>query len=121
MNASTKEKRRTTRVTFRAEAVLRTAAEEISAPADTRDISIQGLFLRTSPKPPVGALCDVDIRLTGSSSELVIHVKGRVVRHDEDGVAIAFEGVDFDSYFHLKNLLLYNAADPSAIERELPL
>lgn len=121
MTEEKEEKRRSTRVEFSAEAVLRTLEAEVSAPADTRDISIQGLYLRTDQKPPLDALCDVEIRLSGSSSDLSIRVKGRVVRHDEAGVAVLFEGVDFDSYFHLKNLLLYNAADPSAIEREAPL
>ena len=31
---------------------------------------------------------------------------------------ISREPVDLDSYWHLKNLLLYNAADPDELEKE---
>jgi len=121
MNVANNEKRKNTRVLFRSEVAMRTLEGVFHTEADTRDISLQGVYLRTDQKPPLSQCCDLEIKLSGASSQLSIRVKGRVIRHDPHGVGIIFEGVDLDSYFHLKNLLLYNAVDPSAIEREAPL
>jgi len=121
MSTTGEEKRRKTRVAFEGEAVIRTMDEEITAPADIRDISMQGIFLRTAHQLHTDTLCDVEIMLTGASTRLSLKVKGQVVRSDEDGLGIEFKGVDIDSYFHLKNLVMYNAADPAAIEDESPL
>ncbi len=121
MNAEDTEKRKNTRVAFRTEVEVSTLDETFLARADTRDISLQGVFLRTDRKLPLNQHCDLQIKLTGASSVLSICAKGRVVRQDDNGVGIVFEGVDLDSYFHLKNLLLYNADDPREIEHEAPL
>ena len=121
MSTGDVEKRKNTRVVFQAEAVVRGYGEDFSARADTRDISMQGLYLATDRRPPFNATGELEIKLTGTSSHLSIRVKARVVRHDSHGVGFVFEGVDFDSYFHLKNLLMYNATDPDVIKREAPL
>ena len=118
MSANSPEKRKYTRVPFQTEALVEGLNEAFRVQAKTRDICLDGLYLITHHRPALNASCDLSITLTGSSSRLAIKVKARVARHDPQGVAFAFEGVDPDAYFHLKNLLLYNAADPEAILRE---
>ena len=118
MSAQSPEKRKHTRVPFHAEALVEGLDEVFRVQSNTRDICLDGLYLITHHRPPLNARCGLTITLTGPSSRLSIKVKSRVARHDPQGVAFAFEGVDPDAYFHLKNLLLYNAADPEAILRE---
>jgi hypothetical protein len=119
MKPETEEKRSHTRVQFSTRVVVKTLDEEVfRAQADTRDISLQSAYLRTRRKPPINRYCELEI---GAGPAPPIRLKGRVVRHDGDGVAIIFEGVAMEPYFRLKELLLSCAADPDAIVREAPL
>jgi len=114
-----KERRKKGRVHFETEVVLRRGAYEMVTSAETKDISIKGVFITTDKKIPVGTPCDIEIILTGTSSKLSLRMKGSIVRQDKSGLGIIFDVIDFDSYFHLKNLLMYNASDPVALEKEM--
>ena len=114
-------RRRKTRVRFETQVILRIKDVEVTAEASSRDISLQGVFLATDAALPQGAPCEVEILLTGSSSRLSIRVRGHVARRDAEGLGIVFESIDPDSYFHLRNLLLYNSSDPEEIENEQAL
>jgi hypothetical protein len=111
-------RRSKTRVHFETRVIIRTAETEIVSQASSRDISLKGVFVLTDRSLPVDTPCDVEILLTGSSTRLSIRVQGHVARQDGDGLGIIFESIDPDSYFHLRNLLMYNAPDPDAIEEE---
>ena len=115
----TEEKRGKTRVAFQTQVVIRAGDTQITSGANSRDISLRGIFVKTNQRLPAETACDVEILLTGSSSRLAINVKGRVVRETPEGMGIVFDALDVDSYYHLKNLLLYNARDPDALEQEI--
>ena len=57
--------------------------------------------------------------MTGTTSELSIQVKGKIMRCDARAIAIKFTGIDPDSLFHLQNIIRYNSPDPEAAEREI--
>jgi hypothetical protein len=113
------ERRQKTRVHFETHVIIRTEASEVRAEADSEDISIKGIFVKTQDKIPEGTLCDLEILLTGSSTRLVLTIKGKIKRQEEDGVAIGFESMDLDSYMHLKNIILYNVTDPEETKKEM--
>lgn len=113
------EKRKRTRVAFETRVALKAGETRIVSDASSRDISLQGMFVRTDQPLAVGTACDMEILLTGSSSRLSIRVQGRVARQGAAGVAVVFDSLDVDSYYHLKNLLLYNAQDPDSLEKEI--
>ncbi len=79
---------------------------------------MKGLFARASETLPVHSECRVVLQLGGPNSDLTIEVGGRVVRSDPDGKAVEFSEIGMDSYFHLKNLVLYNSVDVEQAERE---
>jgi hypothetical protein len=65
----------------------------------TKDISSSGAFL-LSPKPVAeGRTVDVEVvlsfetlhRITGGRGKVIVRVKGKVVRSDETGMAVAFD------------------------------
>ncbi len=112
------ERRSKTRVRFETRVVVRTDDAEVTARAGSRDVSLQGLYVTTDKRLPEGTPCEVEIRLTGTSIRLSIHAEGRVARSDARGLGIEFDSFDPDSYFHLRNLVMYNSEDPEAIERE---
>jgi hypothetical protein len=88
--------------------------------ADSRDISLKGMFIKTDQVLEIGMPCDLKLILSGASTNLSIAVKGEITRQGDGGLGVSFSEIDLDSYWHLKNLLLYNARDPDAIEGEFP-
>ena len=66
----------------------------------TRDISSAGAFVPTTDPLEEGEFVRMEMFLSletlrsilGTNSRVIVHVKGRVVRSDDLGMAIAFEG-----------------------------
>lgn len=57
-----------------------------------RDVSMSGIYMETKDRPPLDAPCSVEIVLQGNNSRLVIdQLQGRVVRMDDEGVAVNFD------------------------------
>ena len=113
------EKRKNTRVSFNTHVVLKCNEVEIMAVAGSKDISMKGIFVETDRKLPVGTQCDVGILLSGTTSTLSLSMKGIIVRDTPTGMGIHFESIEVDSYYHLKNLIMYNSSNPDAIEDEI--
>lgn len=81
------------------------------------DLSLKGAFFRAAVTPRIGVSCDVRLRLDGT--EIEVHALGKVVRITPDGCAIQFtEIIGIDCLEHLRNLILFNAADTGQVERE---
>ncbi len=112
------ERRKQTRVHFETQVVLKSEGSEIISNVNSRDISLKGIFIRTKKKIPIGAPCDIQILLTGTTNPLYLNLRGRIVRHANSGLGLHFDSIDADSYIHFKNLLMYNASDPDAMEKE---
>ena len=85
----------------------------------TKDLSLRGVYVKTQERLEVGTPCRLEIELTGSTSRLILAIKARVVRVDQEGMAFLFDEIDLDSFFHLKNILYYNSGDPDRIDREI--
>ena len=113
------EKRKKTRVHFEAQVILKSGTIEIVSNVISKDISLKGMFIKTDKKIPLEALCDIKILLTGTTNKISINLKGRIVRQDSSGLGLSFDSMDLESYSHLRNLLMYNAVDPDAMEKEM--
>lgn len=113
-----KEKRKKTRVKFKTQAVIKTDKSDILAESRSENISMKGILVHTKKMIPVGTSCDIEIILTGVSSKLSLSIKGVITRQDEQGLGIEFKSVDIDSYFHLRNIIMYNASNPKELEKE---
>ncbi|NDY43603.1 PilZ domain-containing protein [Dissulfurirhabdus thermomarina] len=121
MKGNARDNRRNVRVPFRRSVVLRALEGELEPIESdrTRDISLRGVYCYCDRRFPVGTACEVELRLSGTSSELSLRIEGEVARVDEEGLAVAFRGMDLDSLFHLKNILYYNTGRPELIDEEL--
>ncbi|MBW1671424.1 MAG: PilZ domain-containing protein [Deltaproteobacteria bacterium] len=84
------EKRRRARISFYTEIVLKAKGFEVAVNANLKDISMNGLFVETDKKIPIGTPCDIEIIMTGKSSKLMISAEGLVARQGESGVGIQF-------------------------------
>ncbi|PJC70892.1 MAG: hypothetical protein CO017_02985, partial [Zetaproteobacteria bacterium CG_4_8_14_3_um_filter_59_5] len=89
-----------------------------TVPGDISDISMNGIYLRSSLAVSLNDACEVRVYL-GETEPLVIHAQGLVARCDDDGFAVHFTGLYCESYDHLKQIILLNAASKESAEQEL--
>ena len=115
------EKRNHERVPFTARVTVFSKGQRIVSDADTRDISLKGMYVASRQRLNIGTHCGLELQLTGASSQVTLNIDGTVVREDGNGFAVVFNTIDLDSYFHLKNILLYNTEDPDAFSDRLSI
>lgn len=97
-----------------------TDANEVVTTADLHDVSMNGLLAHCGGTIIAKGEVRVGIRLEpGGDEDLTLEIKGRVRRSDAQGTAIEFLEIDADDVEHLRNLVLYNSADPDRIVDEL--
>jgi len=117
-HAQTDDKREFSRTVIRVAAEMKCGRETLRCD-QTRDLSMNGMFFPTLESLPVGRQCRVVLYLAEAENPVKIQLKARVVRVEDDGIAIEFTEIQGqESYEHLRNLVLYNSSDPDRIERE---
>ena len=109
------ERRKHSRVGFatRINVRVESGMETICLDANSKDLSLKGIFVKTGERFPLATRCFVDIYLTGGVEEIKLEIQGRTVRQTDEGVGIVFESMDVDTYTHLKNIVYYNSGDDS--------
>ena len=112
------DKRRFTRIPFTVKAEVR-AANVLYSIEEFSNLSIGGCLVPITAQLESGTECQVEVLLSGTSSELTLRVEGEVVRSLPESVAIRFTRIDPDSLFHLQNIIRHNAQDPDKIEAEI--
>ena len=112
------EKRRFTRVPFMVKATL-TVDEQRYTTDRLDNLSVGGCLLPLEDEFRSGATCQLQIWMDGTGSDLNINVEAEVVRTANGQTALKFTRIEPDSLFHLQNIILYNAADPDVVEKEI--
>lgn len=112
------EQRKRTRVNFHALVDLDSGEKRLKG-LESRDLSLKGLFVITEERMGKGVPVDVTLDLSGSSSKVSLKMKGKIARIDEEGMAVDFTEVDLDSFYHLRNIILYNSGEPNDVDDEL--
>lgn len=90
----------------------------VVASASTRDVGLKGAFLFTERRVAVGSPAVAVLRLGDDPRAPRPEIASLVVRQDPDGIALEFLEMDVEALHHLRGIVLYNAADPDAAERE---
>jgi len=83
----------------------------------TRVLSMNGVFVESECALPVDSHCHVTLTL--GDGETHIDVEASVAHVYDDGLALAFEEMEPESFQHLRRLVLYNARDLNRVEEEL--
>jgi len=99
------EQREAKRIRFESQITIRTCDDTVEATADSRNISLKGIYLVPEKKIPVDTPCTLAITLTGKGSQMIVTIPGKICRHDGQGMAVAFLDMDVDSFVHIKNLV----------------
>lgn len=100
------EKRNFDRIPFQTKAIVR--SKETTVIGIVENLSLDGIFLKTPEKLNLNRIVKIELLFTGTSSQLSIILDGKIMRHENIGMAIQFKNVDMDAFFHLKNLISYN-------------
>ncbi len=112
------ERRARTRVQFNRQIRILVEGRRLAV-VSLRDISLNGVFVITEDKAEVGEQCQLIIDLAAEGQEPRLIIDGVVTRVKENGLGIQFTEMDPDSFFHLRNIVLYNAPDPDQVEAEI--
>ncbi len=110
-------RRKDTRVPFKATVDLLFADCDYTQ-QETADLSLQGVYVPGVCGHEIGEECELNLHLTGMSSDIILKMKGRVMRAEEKGTGLRFFEIDLDSFYHLKNIIYYNSSDPDTLEGE---
>ncbi|RPJ82672.1 MAG: PilZ domain-containing protein [Deltaproteobacteria bacterium] len=110
------DRRKKLRVDFKTTIFLKTDLSEIHIEGNSKDLSLKGMFIHTREETAIGTKCRIEVNLTGMTEPLSLHMQGKIVRKDLNGIAVEFDSMDLDSYTHLKNLVRYNTADPDDVQ-----
>lgn len=87
---------------------IESGGKKINLQGDIKDISLRGIFVRTSEVLEQGSNCDIRMELTGTEVPIILEMKGKVVRIENPGIAVHFDAMDLDTFMHLKNVVSYN-------------
>jgi hypothetical protein len=112
-----RDRREFTRVPFRVEVTI-TGDHTTVVSADVRDVSLKGLYAVCSGRLPAGCRCEVLLVLGGTESEVRLTLQGRVTRVTVGGMAVEFVAMALDSFYHLRNLVMYNSQDHRRVVAE---
>jgi len=82
----------------------------------TENISLKGMLAKPQAGIATGESGILRIEL---SADAAIEMECDVIRSDSAGVAIDFLPMDEESFYHLRNLVRYNAPDADQIDDEL--
>jgi hypothetical protein len=84
----------------------------------TRNLSMNGLYLEAREKLPLNTECQLRVFLGESRDAACIEILGRVSRVDEIGMAIEFRQIEVDGFERLRNLVLLNTNQVQEVEEE---
>ncbi|RUM37249.1 MAG: hypothetical protein DSY57_04460 [Desulfobulbus sp.] len=101
-----REQRQDRRIRFESRICIVTEDGTVKAEADSRDISLMGIYLVPEKKLPLNTFCNLQITIQGESSTMNLTVHGKVCRVDERGMGIAFVDMKKDIFIHIKNLIM---------------
>lgn len=100
------ERREYPRVIVRLETEV-TATDKPQISGWTRDLSVKGVFVLCADQLPVGAKCMCRLSLGNiRQGAPIIEVDGKVVRQDENGIAVQFSETAVESFKKFRNFFI---------------
>ncbi len=112
-------KRKFSRIPLKFPATLVVNGDEVYDVHELANLSVGGCLIPLVEKVGEGTSCTITIRLVGGLGNTIVHVSGKVIRHDKEFMALQFTKISPDDLYHLQNLIRYNAPDPDIIEEEI--
>lgn len=76
-----------------------------------KDLSLGGLFVKGKFSQKVGDKCYVDIEQTSKTTYLTFKANAIILRQSDEGIALRFTSMSFESMVLLELILLYEPRD----------
>jgi len=83
-------------------------------------LSLTGMFVTGDLQKHIGNYCLLNLAKTETSTDLCFQARGKVVRKDDEGVAVKFTLMPRNSYMFLQLTLLNGIEYPFVVEKLLP-
>lgn len=80
-----------------------------------RNLSIAGLYIEGDLDLTLGRPCRLELHETGRNSSLILTFHAKVVRIEEQGLAVEFSEMEEDSFMFLQTMVLYSSDDPIGV------
>jgi c-di-GMP-binding flagellar brake protein YcgR len=109
------ERRNFTRVDFEAEAIVTCGKRVVKGRSE--NVSLKGLFFRTSEKLELGKDIKIKLFLHGLEDQFV-DLSGKVMRQQDGGFGVQFAHMDFSAFMDLKRIVSLLVGDESMIISE---
>lgn len=109
------ERRSVTRVGFEAEAIIKAGKQSVRGRSE--NVSLKGLFFRTSEKFDLGKRIRIKLFLHGQE-DLYVKLSGKVVRREEGGFGVQFTGMNFSTFMQLKQIVALLVGDENQVISE---
>ena len=114
------EKRRHVRIHFERQVQL-DFFTEVFRKCQVQNVSIGGMYVTGEFPNKVDGQCYVNLTQSGEKTYLTLEALADIVRQDEEGLALKFTSMSFESLLSLEMILLYQAReDSSDAEIKLP-
>ena len=109
-----RERRKRTRVPVNFELNLLHQGEKIKV--KTNNLSMTGINFVSPQAFEAGDTCTIDLRL---NEDVHLSIEAKILRSKDNETIASFLVMDEETFYHLKRLLQFNAADSDQIEKEL--
>lgn len=84
-----------------------------------KDLSLSGMFTFGDFQQETGKYCIVNLVQSGISTELNLQALAKVARTTDEGFALEFTSMPFDSYMFLQVTLLSDTGNPILVKKML--
>lgn len=115
MAVADEDKRQKVRVDFQVKIEVNFKALKIKLKGDSKNISLNGVFIETDEDIALNTPCQLSVFLAGTTEPMALTMDGRVARKAPNGLGVAFESMELESFTQLKQILRYNTGDPNLI------
>jgi len=107
-----------TRIPVHFEVEVRTAGMKLNS-RETRDLSMNGIFVHATGRFSPNEECQVSLILRGGLEETRLEIRAKIVRIEPTGLAIQFLEMGPEEFGHLRNVVLHNSTDVQQSEGEM--
>ena len=108
-------KRKFTRVVF--EARVAVCFRGVTTEAETRDVSLRGMFLDRFLAVPLGE--EVEVEISIPDAEKILSTKATAIRYQDGGTGFQFGAMDFDAFFALQEIIARLSGTPGQVMTEV--
>lgn len=109
--------RRFTRVNFK-QAVQLDFGERRYEQQIISNISLGGMYVKGRFEQRPGDICSVTLRPAWAGMPTEFRAKGAVVWVTDEGMAVEFASMGYDSFLYLQTALIYESDNPAALSEE---